>query len=336
MLQDCRFAFGITLGRWNKSNWGTRLVCGGLIIAFPLNGTALAARQQDRGHSGAPAKNAAQQPPAPAPPAGAQAPEPYIYPYSCERPKSAEQDNLCTARKAADAAEKQAVWAQNTFLLGITGTFFVILTLAATTVATWASKRSADAAVRQAEVARRTLSASLRPWVKAELVLRGPIVWTNQGGSIMLVTKMINIGNVPALGVDIEIDARSPMEGDLPAEQIAFADQFRKKGNIGFTMFPNDPVTIEYTTHINQTEITRAKSYWHDKKGVDRDELFVTLFGCVTYWSAIDDTVCQTGLIFKVRRRPDANNSVAISPTRGDVPFEALYVKRWPQEGRTD
>ena len=101
-------------------------------------------------------------------------------------------------------------------------------------------------------------------------------------------------------------------------------------------MFPNDPVSFEYTIHINQVEIARAKSYWRDKKGIDRDALFVTLFTCVTYWSAVDDTIRQTGPIYKVQRQPDANNSNAISPTRGDVPFEALYLKRWPQEGRTD
>lgn len=198
------------------------------------------------------------------------------------------------------------------------------------------AEATAAAAMQQADIARKTLSASLRPWVKAELVLRGPIVWTGQGGSIMLVVKMINVGNVPALGVDIEVDARSPMEGDLPAEQIAFADKFRRKSNIGFTMFPNDPFIRDYTIHIGQTEMARAKSYWHDKKGLDRDVLRVTLFGCVTYWSAIDDTICQTGLIYKVQRRPDANNSTAISPTRGDVPLEALSLERWPQEGRTD
>jgi len=198
------------------------------------------------------------------------------------------------------------------------------------------AEATSTAAMQQADMARKTLSASLRPWIKAELVLRGPIVWTDQGGSIMLVVKMVNVGNVPAHGVDAEIDARSPMQGDLPAEQIAFADQFRRKSNIGFTMFPNDPVSFEYTTHINQTEITRAKSYWHDKKGIDRDALFVTLFTCVTYWSAVDDTIRQTGPIYKLQRRPDANNSTAISPSRGDVPLEALYLVRWPQEGRTD
>jgi hypothetical protein len=203
--------------RCAESNWRTGLALGGLIAALLLHGAALAANPHNSGHGSAPAKNAAQQPPPPAPPTSAQTPEPYVYPYSCERPKNAEQDNLCIARQAADAARRQIVWAERTFWLGVVGIPLVTLTLGATAIAAWASHR-------QSLIARKTLSASLRPWVKAELVLCGPIVWTDQGGSIMLVVKMVNVGNVPALGVDIEVEARSPMEGDLPAEQIAFAD----------------------------------------------------------------------------------------------------------------
>ncbi len=185
-----------------KSNWGAGLAFGGLIVALLLNGVTLAATQHDSRHSSTPAQKAAQDPPKPAPPASTQAPEPYVYPYSCERPKSAEQDNLCIERKAVDAAEKQAVWAQNTFWLGVAGTIFVILTLAATSLSTWASKRSADAAVRQAELAQKALP---RSWLYIELTPQDrPQVDYGPGGSLKIPMWIRNYGTIPGTIVSIE------------------------------------------------------------------------------------------------------------------------------------
>ena len=78
-------------------------------------------------------------------------PAPYQSPTHCEHPESAEQENLCIARRASSAAEDQAYWARRNFWIGVAGTFFVVLTFLATAGATWAAQRSALAAEKAIE-----------------------------------------------------------------------------------------------------------------------------------------------------------------------------------------
>lgn len=185
--------------RGAKSNWRSGLARAGLIASLLLGSVTLAADQHDGSHSSTPTERATQQPPLPAPPTNAQTSEAYIYSYSCERPKNAEQDNLCTARKAADAANQQVVWARNTFWLGVAGTFFVILTLAATSLATYASLRSAAAALSSVRVSEKTLAVSQRPWLFVEI---GKIelmqVISKEKFYLNLELSIKNIGNTPA------------------------------------------------------------------------------------------------------------------------------------------
>lgn len=131
----------------------TYLAVGGLAIVLLLGVATSAASEENAGNSSPPAQNATQQPPPPEPPPSSQEPKAYIYPYSCDRPKSAEQDNLCIEREAVKAARKQVIWAERTFWLGVAGTFFVIMTLGATTYATFIADRGAKAAEISAKAA---------------------------------------------------------------------------------------------------------------------------------------------------------------------------------------
>lgn len=188
--------------RCDESNWHTGLACRGLIAAILLNGAALAATQHDSRHSSTPAPKAAQDPPKSASPASTQAPEPYVYPYSCERPKSAVEDNLCIARQSADAAKEQAVWAYNTFLIGAVGIPLVILTFGATAGATWASHRSADAAVRQAIIAQKALP---RSWLYIEFSPQtGPKVDYDAAGLLKIPIWIRNYGAIPSTILSIK------------------------------------------------------------------------------------------------------------------------------------
>jgi hypothetical protein len=71
----------------------------------------------------------------------------YQWQYACDHPKSAEQDNLCIERRAADQAERSANWARNTFWVGIVGTLAVSLTLFYTARAAQAALLNARAVI---------------------------------------------------------------------------------------------------------------------------------------------------------------------------------------------
>jgi len=123
---------------------GGRLVGAGLIAAIIVCGGAAPGPK-------ATAKGAetASQPAAPRPP------KPYVYPYDCARPVSAQQDNLCIERRQAETADK---WDRLTFraLLAIAvGLFLLAL---ATAVAAWALARSASAAEKSARLAERAIA----------------------------------------------------------------------------------------------------------------------------------------------------------------------------------
>lgn len=91
------------------------------------------------------------------------APAAYAYPYACDQPKDAEQDNLCIEREAATAARDQAKWALGAFLLGI-----ISLGLIAATVVF--TKDAAEAASKAAKAAEKALNDLERPWLYLESV----------------------------------------------------------------------------------------------------------------------------------------------------------------------
>jgi hypothetical protein len=102
----------------------------------------------------------ANEPPAPtAAPANAvpapKLPKPYVYPYACDRPLSAQQDNLCIQRRVAETADK---WGRLTFRVGLAIAVGLFLTFLATAAAAWAAARSANAAEWSARASAKALA----------------------------------------------------------------------------------------------------------------------------------------------------------------------------------
>jgi len=87
-------------------------------------------------------------------------PKPYIYPYSCDKPQSSEQDNLCIERRAAKAAEDQVNWSRYTFYIGCFGTAAVVATLVVTAIAARAAQTAAEATVLSVQAAQRSAVAA--------------------------------------------------------------------------------------------------------------------------------------------------------------------------------
>lgn len=123
---------------------GGRLVRAGLMAAVIVCGGAAPGPKPT-----AKGGEAASQPAPPRPP------KPYVYPYSCERPTSASQDNLCLERQAIDTNDK---WARLSFRAELAIAIGLFLVALATAVAAWALARSAGAAEKSARLAERAIA----------------------------------------------------------------------------------------------------------------------------------------------------------------------------------
>ena len=129
-------------------NCGRTLLALGWLMLVMLSVAPASADQARQGDSQAPTYETAQHPPPPASVASDPSARPDIYPYSCEHPQHADQENLCIQRRAVKVAEKQATWAKFTFIIGCAGTAAVVATLAFTAVAARATQDSVKVAER--------------------------------------------------------------------------------------------------------------------------------------------------------------------------------------------
>jgi len=111
---------------------------GGLILALAVGGHGYAGSGQQQGAAdkGASDRGQAQAAKPPAAP---------IYHANCHAPANREDANYCEQRKAAEAAQDQAVWAFVQTIIGGLGVFFVVLTLLYTARAANAAKNAAEA-----------------------------------------------------------------------------------------------------------------------------------------------------------------------------------------------
>jgi hypothetical protein len=117
----------------HASNWRTYAAVGGLVFGLIAWCAVSAADPERSSAADNPAGETTRKPLYSAPnhetPGTLVYPEQYsIYSYSCEHPQNAEQESLCIERQAALATADGARWARYTVLVGIAGTFAVVLT----------------------------------------------------------------------------------------------------------------------------------------------------------------------------------------------------------------
>ena len=208
----------MVLVRRHARDWIAYLACGGLVL-IALVWSVLTREQESAPHASAPTSSSTQQPPqATSPTFIPPAPDSYVYPYRCDRPETATYDNLCQERRAARASEKQVVWAERTFWLGVAGSIFIVGTLIATAIAAWAAQVAAQATVKSVDAADRSAKAAEksghgdRAWVCCEDVTINPTSNTtyargkppSDGAIIAIIWR--NAGRSPALNVSSHID----------------------------------------------------------------------------------------------------------------------------------
>jgi hypothetical protein len=185
---------------------------------------------------------------------------------------------------------------------------------------------TAKAAGKAADVAKDTLVASHRAWLRPDVAV-GQLSFNQLGAHTDVLFEMKNIGNAPALHVACYAWLVPMIGGAVPNGELKpRCDEIRRKPiGWGFSLFPgqkfpNDLGLAGYsvTASLGKDDVERATIV---RDGIEQIEFFV--MGCVDYTFPADSTVHhQTQFMFQIMRR----DNYPISPAVGTIPGADLHL----------
>jgi hypothetical protein len=193
-----------------------------------------------------------------------------------------------------------------------------------------AAKVSATAAEEAAKIARKTLIAGQRAWVRIdEIGLGGGALALDQNGaSVAISFKITNTGNSPALNITPNARLVIAAPDVFPwREQQKLCDEARaRQFGLGFALFPTEqfPANIGFGTWslgVNATreEVERGLQISRDKK-----HIMLVVVGCIDYTFPTDPAVHhQTWFMRDLRKRTPE----LISPDDGMIPVDQLFLE---------
>jgi hypothetical protein len=150
-----------------------------------------------------------------------------------------------------------------------------------------ATKQSADAATKAANVAEDTLIATQRPWVSVELSVAGPLTFTDEEARVEIGFLLKNTGNSPAINVQVEAEIALFM-GDVSGAPHEIMKQICKRAKaspddnavLGHTIFPNDQFPYRVNLGKRRDQIREALRNFGEK---NNDWFAPAVVGCVSY-----------------------------------------------------
>lgn len=220
---------------------------------------------------------------------------PRIYQPRCQAPESSEEANLCIQRELADTARETADLAWRQMLIGALGFGAVVLTLLVSAVATWAAAR----AVTIAKV-------SERAWLSIEgFALSSPLVNSPEGIRSDLVIDILNTGQSPAANVhiDVRVCAQNWQAMDelrtLAEAARAPAPRHWRRAMMGETIAVGRPAVRQISLLLGTAAVLESR-----RSLAPLTWVVPSIVGCLTYRSAFDRALHQTGFIFDLRHQP--------------------------------
>lgn len=168
------------------------------------------------------------------------------------------------------------------------------------------TRKSADAAEKSADVAKTTLVATHRAWLKLGVSLNGDQIKFEENGSVTasISFEIENVGNAPALHVSCHAWMLAYMHNDLLGEQKRKCDEVRNGPiSLGFTLFPGEKFPLvagfgRFSIGINLAaeEVRRAQAIINT--------LMLYVAGCVDYTFPSDvKSHHQTGFLCEIRKQ---------------------------------
>ncbi len=191
------------------------------------------------------------------------------------------------------------------------------------------AKASAKTAREAADLARQSLIAGQRAWIRIDEVAlgRGVFAFEQDRASAALSFKISNVGNAPATKITVNARLVAAKDGAAAlAQRRAMCDAIRRAPfDEGFTLFPGEgyPSSIGYSgwtrlVSIGRDEIEEGRAESLDGQGVP---LFV--IGCVDYAFPADEGAHhQTGFLLELRR----HNGFLINPEEKSIAIGQLAL----------
>jgi hypothetical protein len=176
-----------------------------------------------------------------------------------------------------------------------------------------AARKSAKAAQDAADVARDTLIAANRAWIKIESVtIAGPLGFGREygddvGGGVDLIIHVKNIGNSPA--VRVGADVRLSANFDHLANQKEFCDAIRKSLDPVLapnalrpenSLFPNEETKIRVRAWTHPNDIKKA---FHRAANMPDNKADLAVVGCIHYELPVAPGWHQTGIILDLKKK---------------------------------
>jgi len=178
----------------------------------------------------------------------------------------------------------------------------------------------------QAYLSRESLIAAVsqqRAWLKTELVLTGPLQISGNGMVGSAAIRVTNVGNLPALGVDGNIDlvpSRSPGNPGAAAENQhdPYPADCKSRPHVdgGVTLFPGETAEIDRAiVFLGENDVTRV---------MDRQGRFVIVAAtCVRYLLGQAERVGETAAFYHLHPN--------LKVVRGDVMNAVLFGPHTPR-----
>lgn len=235
------------------------------------------------------------------------------------------------------AAQSHGAWLEIDFSRApdwITAIFTLALAigtvvLAISTHRLWrAAEGQIAAANRAADVARDTLVAAQRPWVKVSSArVTSPLLFDDQEGRVDLALVLKNVGKSPALRISLDV---SLVETNRGFSQSDFAksivesrrriatDPLALKPDI--TLFPDDVLEVRTTAWMNNGPLSNSREWAGKHPGAI---VIPAVIGCVVYEFPFEEGFHQTGIIYvlqKLRPYPLGQSQPKYSTVPKDYP----------------
>jgi hypothetical protein len=196
------------------------------------------------------------------------------------------------------------------------------------------NKTLANAAKQSADVARQTLIASQRAWVRIDQIGfgGGGLAIDMNGARVSVSFKITNIGNSPAINISPQAWL-AVLESGGP---FPWQEQQRRCGEIrnqpfaqtfanGFTLFPGESFPSDIgigdwslETHASREDIEKGAAASADKK-----QIWLYVVGCIDYTYPTDaNTHHQTGFILEVHK----DRAFPVSLEDGIIPMARLSL----------
>jgi hypothetical protein len=207
-----------------------------------------------------------------------------------------------------------------------------------------AALKSAQAAETQARIAERALVASERAWVSVDVRINSDLTFDSQGSArIGFSFTLNNVGRSPATRVQVhsKMFITTPTQGVAPpTDEVEEYTRFRseriapesQQDFLSYVVFPGDhPREISVIQTINHQQIEDAKEAWRQMApGVDFKYIAVSVIGCVTYRTTLDNVVHHTGFLMWLRRRRTDISSGMLNLEERAVPVDGLALYHSP------